>query len=60
MCYGRCARCIGYILLVLALCCIVANTLLYFPNGERCHCHLNTYVEYLHGIVGGGIMVSNE
>ncbi|XP_078245145.1 transmembrane 4 L6 family member 1 [Pogona vitticeps] len=57
MCYGRCAKYIGYILLVLAVLCIVVNVLLYFPNGERSHVHLNTYVGCLHGIIGGGILV---
>uniref|UniRef100_A0ABM5FVE4 Transmembrane 4 L6 family member 1-like n=1 Tax=Pogona vitticeps TaxID=103695 RepID=A0ABM5FVE4_9SAUR len=57
MCYGRCAKYIGYILLVLAVLCIVTNVLLYFPNGERSHVHLNTYVGCLHGIIGGGILV---
>ncbi|XP_077203948.1 transmembrane 4 L6 family member 1-like isoform X2 [Paroedura picta] len=60
MCFGRCARCIGYQLLVLALLCIVANVLLYFPNGETryaAHNLLSKYVGCLHGIIGGGLLV---
>uniref|UniRef100_A0A8C3UAY2 Transmembrane 4 L six family member 1 n=1 Tax=Catharus ustulatus TaxID=91951 RepID=A0A8C3UAY2_CATUS len=60
MCFGRCARCVGYKLLILALLCIVANTLLYFPNGETRFAsehHLSKYVECLHGILGGGFLV---
>uniref|UniRef100_A0A8C7E855 Transmembrane 4 L six family member 1 n=1 Tax=Nothoprocta perdicaria TaxID=30464 RepID=A0A8C7E855_NOTPE len=60
MCFGNCARCTGYKLLVLALLCIVANILLYFPNGETRFAsehHLSKYVECLHGILGGGFLV---
>ncbi|NWH57337.1 T4S1 protein, partial [Geococcyx californianus] len=60
MCFGARARCIGYKLLILALLCIVANILLYFPNGETRYAsehHLGKYVECLHGILGGGILV---
>ncbi|KAL2301355.1 hypothetical protein Nmel_011926, partial [Mimus melanotis] len=60
MCFGSCARCVGYKLLILALLCIVANTLLYFPNGETRFAsehHLSRYVECLHGILGGGFLV---
>lgn len=63
MCFGSCARCVGYKLLILALLCIVANTLLYFPNGETRFAsehHLSKYVECLHGILGGGFLVSNN
>lgn len=63
MCFGRRARCIGYKLLILAVLCIVANILLYFPNGETRFAsqhHLSKYVECLHGIVGGGFLVSIE
>ncbi|XP_066477619.1 transmembrane 4 L6 family member 1 [Tiliqua scincoides] len=60
MCFGRSVRCIGYALLILALLCIVANILLYFPNGETKYAsynQLSKYVGYLHGIIGGGILV---
>ncbi|XP_021400608.2 transmembrane 4 L6 family member 1 isoform X2 [Lonchura striata] len=60
MSFGKCARCVGYKLLILALLCIVANILLYFPNGETRFAsehHLSKYVECLHGILGGGFLV---
>ncbi|XP_055673119.1 transmembrane 4 L6 family member 1-like [Falco peregrinus] len=63
MSFVKCARCIGYKLLILALLSIVANILLYFPNGETRFAsehHLGKYVECLHGILGGGFLVSNE
>lgn len=63
MCFGRCTRCIGCKLLILALLSIVANILLYFPNGETRFAsehHLSKYVECLHGILGGGLLVSNK
>uniref|UniRef100_A0A8C8R5Y6 Transmembrane 4 L six family member 1 n=1 Tax=Pelusios castaneus TaxID=367368 RepID=A0A8C8R5Y6_9SAUR len=60
MCFGKCARCIGYKLLILAFFCIVANILLYFPNGEKRFAsehRLSKYVGCLHGIIGGGILI---
>ncbi|NP_001087352.1 transmembrane 4 L six family member 1 S homeolog [Xenopus laevis] len=60
MCYGRCARCIGYFLLVLALFCIVANILLYFPNGETQYAsqnHLSRFVWFFQGIGGAGLLM---
>ncbi|XP_064020801.1 transmembrane 4 L6 family member 1-like isoform X1 [Pogoniulus pusillus] len=60
MCFGRYTRCVGYKLLILALLSIVANVLLYFPNGETRFAsehRLGRYVECLHGILGGGFLV---
>lgn len=60
MCYGRCARCIGHSLVWLAVLCIVANILLYFPNGETKYAiedHLSRFVWYFSGIVGGGLLM---
>lgn len=60
MCYGKCARCIGCSLLGLALLCIVANILLYFPNGEVKYAsenHLSKYVWFFSGIIGGGLLI---
>ncbi|XP_063772023.1 transmembrane 4 L6 family member 1 [Pseudophryne corroboree] len=60
MCFGRCARCIGTNLLILAILCIAANILLYFPNGETKYAHdnhLSKYVWYFHGIGGAGILM---
>ncbi|KAM9190086.1 transmembrane 4 L6 family member 1 [Dugong dugon] len=60
MCYGRCARCIGQFLLALAVLCIVANILLYFPNGETKYAsedHLSRFVWFFSGIGGGGLLI---
>ncbi|MBN3311296.1 transmembrane 4 L6 family member 1 [Amia ocellicauda] len=58
MCSRSCARCLGYTLIPLALCCIVANILLFFPNGELTYSeYLSKYVWYFEGIVGGGILM---
>ncbi|XP_066203103.1 transmembrane 4 L6 family member 1 [Saccopteryx leptura] len=60
MCYGQCARCIGVSLVSLAVLCIVANILLYFPNGETKYAaeeHLSQFVWYFSGIVGGGLLI---
>lgn len=63
MCYGRCARCIGHSLVWLAILCIVANILLYFPNGETKYAsdnHLSRFVWFFSGILGGGLLVSRS
>ncbi|XP_075057996.1 transmembrane 4 L6 family member 1 [Mixophyes fleayi] len=60
MCYGKCAKCIGYHLLILAILCIVANILLYFPNGETKYAqenNLSRYVWFFHGIGGAGLVM---
>ncbi|XP_053167371.1 transmembrane 4 L6 family member 1 isoform X2 [Hemicordylus capensis] len=60
MCFGAFSKYVGYKLLVLALLCIVANILLYFPNGDTryaSHNYLGKYVGCLHGIIGGGLLV---
>ncbi|KAF3827217.1 hypothetical protein GH733_002703, partial [Mirounga leonina] len=60
MCYGKCARCIGHSLVWLAILCIVANILLYFPNGETKYAsenHLSRFVWFFSGIVGGGLLM---
>lgn len=63
MCFGRCAKCVGYILLTLAVLSIVANILLYFPNGETKYArenHLSRYVWFFEGIAGAGLLVSTS
>lgn len=63
MCYVKCARYIGYSLVWAAVFCIVANALLYFPNGETKYAtedHLSRFVWYFAGIVGGGLLVSHS
>ncbi|XP_024898273.1 transmembrane 4 L6 family member 1 isoform X2 [Pteropus alecto] len=60
MCYDKCARCIGHSLVWLAILCIVANILLYFPNGETRYAsedHLSRFVWFFSGIVGGGLLI---
>ncbi|XP_012885383.1 PREDICTED: transmembrane 4 L6 family member 1-like [Dipodomys ordii] len=60
MCYGRCARCIGHCLVWLAVLCMVANVLLYFPNGETKYAaehHLSRFVWFFSGLAGGGLLV---
>ncbi|XP_037380546.1 transmembrane 4 L6 family member 1 [Talpa occidentalis] len=60
MCYGRCAGCIGQSLLWLAILCIVANILLYFPNAETIYAseqHLSRFVWFFSGIFGGGLLM---
>ncbi|KAM4694174.1 transmembrane 4 L6 family member 1 [Discoglossus pictus] len=60
MCYGKCAKCIGYHLLILAILCIVANILLYFPNGETKYAsenQLTKYVWFFEGIAGAGLLM---
>ncbi|KAM4821321.1 transmembrane 4 L6 family member 1-like [Thomomys bottae] len=60
MCYSRCARCIGHSLVWLAVLCIVANVLLYFPNGETKYAsehHLSRFVWFFSGLLGGGLLM---
>ncbi|XP_012660392.1 transmembrane 4 L6 family member 1 [Otolemur garnettii] len=60
MCFGKCARCIGLSLAGLAVLCIVANILLYFPNGETRFAsenHLSQFVWFFSGIIGGGLLM---
>ncbi|KAM4770736.1 transmembrane 4 L6 family member 1-like [Rhinophrynus dorsalis] len=60
MCFEKCARCIGYHLLILAILCIVANILLYFPNGETKYAnddHLSRFVWFFEGIGGAGLLM---
>ncbi|XP_063297068.1 transmembrane 4 L6 family member 1-like [Pelobates fuscus] len=60
MCFGKCAKCIGYQLLILAILCIVANILLYFPNGETKYAEnnqLSRFVWFFEGIIGAGVLM---
>ncbi|XP_066455241.1 transmembrane 4 L6 family member 1 [Eleutherodactylus coqui] len=60
MCFGRCAKCVGFLLLILAVCSIIANLLLYFPNGETRFArenHLSRYVWFFEGLAGAGLLM---
>uniref|UniRef100_UPI00398E351F transmembrane 4 L6 family member 4-like n=1 Tax=Pristiophorus japonicus TaxID=55135 RepID=UPI00398E351F len=60
MCYGKCARCLGITLVPLALLCIIANTLLFFPNGQtgfNTPERLAESVWCFSGILGSGVLM---
>ncbi|KAK1141082.1 transmembrane 4 L6 family member 1 isoform X2 [Acipenser oxyrinchus oxyrinchus] len=58
MCTGKCSKCIGRLLFPLGLCAIIANILLYFPNGEVLDPDkITDFVWYFHGILGAGLIV---
>ncbi|KAK7137392.1 hypothetical protein R3I93_017466 [Phoxinus phoxinus] len=60
MCSLGFARSLGFALIPLATCCIVANVLLFFPDGKMIYIqedHVSTYVWYFMGIGGGGFLV---
>lgn len=59
MCSLGFAKSLGFALIPLATCCIVANLLLFFPDGKLDYIkNLTVYVWYFMGIGGGGIAVS--
>ncbi|XP_053369469.1 transmembrane 4 L6 family member 18 [Clarias gariepinus] len=58
MCSLGFAKSLGFALIPLATCCIVANLLLFFPDGKLDYIkNLTVYVWYFMGIGGGGIAV---
>nr|DBA32464.1 TPA: hypothetical protein GDO54_000256 [Pyxicephalus adspersus] len=58
MCTGKCAKFIGIFLFPLGILTIIANLLLYFPNGKIIEPEqLTDFVWYFHGIVGAGLLV---
>ncbi|KAK3562427.1 hypothetical protein QTP86_034070, partial [Hemibagrus guttatus] len=60
MCSLGFAKSLGFALIPLAICCIVANVLLFFPNGMLDFVregHLSMYVWSFMGIGGGGIAI---
>ncbi|GAA6110888.1 transmembrane 4 L6 family member 18 [Tachysurus ichikawai] len=60
MCSLGFAKSLGFALIPLAICSIVANVLLFFPNGDVHFVrdgHLSTYMWFFMGIGGGGIAI---
>ncbi|XP_078266576.1 transmembrane 4 L6 family member 4 [Rhinoraja longicauda] len=60
MCNAKCARCLGISLIPLALLCIIANTLLFFPNGETGYNTPEKLAESVwcfSGILGSGLLM---
>ncbi|XP_032887753.1 transmembrane 4 L6 family member 4 [Amblyraja radiata] len=60
MCNAKCAKCVGICLVPLALLCIIANTLLFFPNGETGYNtaeKLADSVWCFSGILGSGLLM---
>ncbi|KAL4608194.1 transmembrane 4 L6 family member 1-like [Arapaima gigas] len=60
MCPRSFTRCQGITLVPLAVCCVVANVLLFFPNGETQYArewNLTRFVWFFSGIAGGGLLM---
>uniref|UniRef100_A0A4W5RM81 Transmembrane 4 L six family member 18 n=1 Tax=Hucho hucho TaxID=62062 RepID=A0A4W5RM81_9TELE len=57
MCSTGFVRSLGFALLPLAVCCIVANVLLFFPGGHIQQEKLSKLVWYMMGIGGGGVLM---
>ncbi|XP_029457570.1 transmembrane 4 L6 family member 1-like [Rhinatrema bivittatum] len=58
MCTGKCSKCIGVMLCPFGLGAIIANLLLYFPNGQILQANqITDFVWFFHGIVGAGLLV---
>ncbi|XP_063807515.1 transmembrane 4 L6 family member 1-like isoform X2 [Pseudophryne corroboree] len=57
MCTGKCSKVIGKLLFPLGICAMVANLLLYFPNGTILEVEqITDFVWFFHGIVGAGLL----
>ncbi|XP_066477692.1 transmembrane 4 L6 family member 4 [Tiliqua scincoides] len=58
MCCGGCAKCLGVVLIPLAILCTIANVLLFFPGGTiQDTNHISDEVWYFGGILGSGVLM---
>ncbi|XP_050164347.1 transmembrane 4 L6 family member 4 [Myiozetetes cayanensis] len=59
MCTGGCAKCLGTVLIPLAVLCTLANILLFFPGGKvaQDNAHITKEVWYFGGILGSGVLM---
>ncbi|XP_062988191.1 transmembrane 4 L6 family member 4 [Elgaria multicarinata webbii] len=58
MCCGKCAKCLGTILIPLAVLCTIANILLFFPGGTiQDSANISDEVWYFGGILGSGLLM---
>lgn len=63
MCTGKCSRFIALTLYPLALLSIALNIGLFFPDGDTQYLkdsRITEEVKYMGGVIGGGIMVSEN